>query len=334
VYHTPRTKAEIAEELGVTPVFVEDKIELLEQNGFLVRQTGDKFTTYVKFSPESYSIERLEYVTKKELELASQLADEYAPAVRTAIADMRDIYIPGGNRELLEALAVYYGVSSKCGVDIKIDTSRYVIKTTDGGKYIASVDIPAIPSDPDYVRTIEMPSYWTCGSMTRLSRKYPSVYSWSVDSKLSSREGGWQNNLTEDYEYLYEFITGAIEDNPSNAEKFKRLRGRRFITDDGKANIMVAKGSFDEFSDKIPAPGESLLKKIAEYGLEAAEIEARDYPPQMRDLIMAWNAGGFVGNTVAMMVMDILYGNGTFHPLGENEKVTSNLIMFCDTLPA
>lgn len=54
----------------------------------------------------------------------------------------------------------------------------------------------------------------------------------------------------------------------------------------------------------------------------------------MRDLVMAWEAGGFVGNTVAIMVMDILYDSGTFRPLTENEKVTSNLIMFSDTLPA
>lgn len=33
------------------------------------------------------------------------------------------------------------------------------------------------------------------------------------------------------------------------------------------------------------------------------------------------------------MVMDILYNNGTFKELSENEKVTSNLIMFCDKLP-
>ena len=49
VYHTPRTKEEIAEELGVTPVFIEDNIKLLEENGFLVKEKG-KYTTYVRFS--------------------------------------------------------------------------------------------------------------------------------------------------------------------------------------------------------------------------------------------------------------------------------------------
>ena len=62
-------------------------------------------------------------------------------------------------------------------------------------------------------------------------------------------------------------------------------------------------------------------------------VIAKDYPPQMRDLIVNWNAGGFVGTTVALMLMDILYENGTFKPLTEEEKVTSNLLMFCDRLP-
>jgi glycerol-3-phosphate acyltransferase PlsY len=35
----------------------------------------------------------------------------------------------------------------------------------------------------------------------------------------------------------------------------------------------------------------------------------------------------------AVMVLDILYGNGTFRLLGEQEKVTANLIMLSDVLP-
>jgi hypothetical protein len=53
----------------------------------------------------------------------------------------------------------------------------------------------------------------------------------------------------------------------------------------------------------------------------------------MRDLVISWHAGGFVSNTVAAMVMDILYSNGTFKKLTDNEKVTSDLLMFCDVLP-
>ena len=60
--------------------------------------------------------------------------------------------------------------------------------------------------------------------------------------------------------------------------------------------------------------------------------EAKFYPAQMQDLIVCTHSN-FISNTVAMMVMDILYSDGTFALLSEKEKITANLLMFSDTLP-
>lgn len=333
VYYEPRTKEEIAEELGVTPVFLEEKINYLEENGFLVRQAGNKYTTYVCFDTDTYSLELEENKIKKKLEVAEVLAKYYAEEIRKAIADVEDVYIPGGNRQLLEAAAIVYGITDKCKLSLKTDISKYYIKTTAGGNYIANVFLPQTQSDPDYKPTIKSPSYWACGTMTRGSDKYPGVYSWSIDSRYSTREGAWMNNHNSDYEYLYEFMTGAISDTPANEGKFKRLRKRKFITEDNVVNIMVVKGKYKDFFDKIPSLDKKIKDKFAEYALETAMLLAKDYPPQMQDLIIFYNTVGFIGNEVALMVLDILYGNGTFRPLTENEKVTSNLIMFSDVLP-
>ncbi len=334
VYHSPKTKEEIAEELGLTPVYLEDKIHLLEDNGFLVRTTGDRYTTYVRFEPEKFSLELYENKLKVQLEIAEILAKEYAPLVRKAIEDVKDVYIPDGNRELFEAAAVFYGVGNKCDIPINKDLSNYIIKTTAGGEFIATVHLDAKQSDPDYRPTLKLPSYWACGSMTRISEKYPSVYSWSVDTRYSSRKGTWSNNLTSDYEYLYEFLTGAICDNVANADKINRLRERGFLTDDNKVNIMMVMGAAEDFFAKIPALNDQFKDKFADTALKIAIHEAKSYPPQMQDLIISWGVGHFIGNTVAVMVMDVLYNNGTFKPLTENEKGTSNLIMFSDILPA
>lgn len=333
VYYTPRTKEEIAEELGVTPVFIEDKIDLLESNGFLVRKAGGKFTTYVEFDPPTYSLEKQENQLKKQLEIAQKLVEAYVPSVRQAISAVHEAYIPSGNRALLEAAAIFYGVANKCQLDVKKDLSPYYIKTTGGGNYIAFVETERTQTDPDYIPTLQLPSMWACGNMTRWSSKYP-VYAWSIDSRYSSRKGGWQNNLTSDYEYLYEFMTGAIADDLANADKFKRLRERQFISEDNQVNIMVVKGKAEDFFARIPALEEKFKKQFADYAFEYAQIIARDYPPQMQDLIVSWTAGGFVSNTVALMVMDILYGNGTFQALTDREKITSNLLLFTDVLPS
>ena len=88
-----------------------------------------------------------------------------------------------------------------------------------------------------------------------------------------------------------------------------------------------------EFFAKIPELDEKIKSTFADYALEQAMLIAKDYPPQMRDIVVAGNVVAFVDSKVALMVMDILYGNGTFRPLTEDEKITSTLLMFCDRLP-
>ena len=333
VYHEPKTMVEIAEELGVTPVYIEDTVKELESNGFLVMKAGNRYTTYVRFNPETYSLKQQDTRKQKQMEVASLLVREYVPQVRAAIADVKDIYIPSGNREVFEAAAIFYAVSNKCGVTLKKDLSQYRIKTLAGGDFIAYVDIPATQTDSDYVPAQSYPSYWACGDMTRWSEKYPSVYSWSIDTRYCSRTGAWKNNLTSDYEYLYEFITGQIEDTPASKEKFDRLRKRGYLSEDNKINIMVIREDQNEFFSKIPPLDKKLKKTFADYALEQAMLASKNYPPQMRDLAVSHSAHNFVDTTVAIMVMDILYQNGTFRPLTEDERTTSNLLMFCDRLP-
>lgn len=333
VYHSPKTLKEIAEELGVTPVYIEDAVKELENNGFLVRKSGNRFTTYVYFNSETYSLEQEHKQLEKKMEVAKLLAYEYVPIVREAIKNFDDVYIPGENRELFEAAVIFYAISNKCEIKLETDLSQYVIKTLDGGEYMASVNIPTTASDPDYIPQKTYPSYWACGNMNRWSEKYPCVYSWSIDSRYSSRKGKWQNNLTSDYEYLYELLTGAIDETTANKEKFERLRNREFLTDDNKINIMIVLSDPDNFFSKLPSLDEKYKKLFADHALEEATLLSNDYPPQMRDYVMHWNVFGFIGREIAIMVMDILYGNGTFRHLTDEEKITSNLLMFCDRLP-
>ena len=347
VYWQPRTAEEIAEELGMTPVYLKERIDFLEGNGFLVKTAGGRYTTYVKFSTEEYSLEQQEQELKLQLAIAETLVKEYVPLVRMAVSEAADVYIPGGNRELLDAAAIFWSVLNKCGIPIQKDLSRYMIETTAGGCFTAAVDLECRAADPDYRWERQWPQYSVCGNMTRQSSKYPAVFAWSADSRHDSRTGTWKNNLSTDYEYLYEYMRGMLgaapaEDlaaasafcvNPANAEKFARLRERKFLTADGKVNIMVVKEPQEEFFARIPALSDELKARFADKALEFAAMSAKRFPPQMQDLIIAWVVSGFIGSTVAQMVTDILYGNGTFQPLTENEKVTANLLMFSDVLP-
>jgi len=334
VYHSPKTKQEIAQELGLTPVYIEDMINLLEDNGYIVKTKGDKYTTYVSFTPETYFREHTENLIKVQLEIAKELVKEYVPLVREAIRETDNIYIPTGNRELFEAAVILHSILNKCRLEYVGEMSKYVIKDTEGGRYYAFVDIHSQCSDPDYEPVFkDLPSYWACGDMNRRSEKYPDLYAWSVDSRYSSRQGGWKNNLTADYEYLYEYIKGDISNTPANAEKISRLRERRFIADDGTCNIMIFKGKREELFGKIPCLDQSVKERYAKQALDHAMQTAKNYPPQMQDLIVNFELGDFIGQRVALMVMDILYSDGIFKSLTKAEMVTSNLIMFSDILP-
>ena len=195
VYFKPRSVKEIAEELGMTPVFIEDKAALLEKNGFLVRQKGDRYTTYVKISPRTYSKEQIDTANRIRADIAERLIREYVPAVRKSIENIKDIYIPGGNRELFEAAVIFYAVQNKCVLNIREtgDYDKYIIQPTDGGRFAALVQLQQECIDPDYVMTVQG-DYFFCGNMWRQSGKYP-VSSWSVDSHLDSREGCWDAAL-------------------------------------------------------------------------------------------------------------------------------------------
>lgn len=337
VYYEPKSKEEIAEELGVTLVFIEDKINGLEENGFLVPTANGKYTTYVMFSPETYSQELIEKVYMKKQEVARMLVEEYVPQVREAIKDIKDVYIPSSNRELFEAAVITYAITNKCGLSINNDISsfcsKYIVKTTDGGKYFVFVnDVPSERSDPDYVSRCEVKGYPSCGGMTRASTKYLGVASWSLDTDYCSRKGRWENNLVCDFEYMYEYVKGEIKDTPANEEKFKRLKSREYISDDGKVNIMMMKCSASEFEDMIPKLGEELKAKFADAALELAMVDAKRFPPQMQDLIIL-AAGNFVDNQVALMAKEILYSSRVFKEMTEEERITSDLIMFSDVLP-
>ena len=96
---------------------------------------------------------------------------------------------------------------------------------------------------------------------------------------------------------------------------------------------MLVKGNCEDFFAKIPELEECYKEKVAPFALEYAAMIGKQYPPQMQDLITAYEVGGFISNSVAIMVMDILYADGTFKPVTEREAVTTNLLMFTDILP-
>ena len=128
-------------------------------------------------------------------------------------------------------------------------------------------------------------------------------------------------------------MNGTLIQNPSNAEKFERLRQRGYLTDDNRVNLIVVKEEGDKFFQKIPLVSQQLRGTLVQKALENATMKAKQYPPQMQDLIMNWEKNSIIGRPAAIMLLDILYQNGTLKLLTQREMAASQLIVFSDILP-
>ena len=101
-----------------------------------------------------------------------------------------------------------------------------------------------------------------------------------------------------------------------------------------RAMSCVVRGDMDGFMKSLPVMDEAKMKPYADFALETAMVDAKKYPPQMRDLVVAWDVAQFICSTVAIMTLDMLYADGTFRALTKEEKVAANLLMFADRIPA
>jgi RNA polymerase sigma factor (sigma-70 family) len=329
VYFAPKDEREIADELGISPVYLDDIIDKLERNGFLTRTKNNKLTTFVFIA--AYSREAEEAESEARLEVAHLLQKEYAPLVLKAAQSISNVYIPGENRLLLYATLLSFAVMNNNEFGQRQDLTKYRIKPTDGGDYIAH----AYPKVTDNVALIQKGKEWLyniCGPMTRCSEKYPGVGSWSLDSVLSAREGAWQNNLTEDYDYLYEFIFGKLPVGPENAEKYKRLLDRRFLGDNGTVQTIVSKNSLEALQNAMPALPESLKVKLAAFAGQSYEIKKQLHPPQMHAFVYA-QCQRVVTPQTAITLQHMMIEDGSLPVFTDTERVALNLLMFSDRLP-
>lgn len=73
--------------------------------------------------------------------------------------------------------------------------------------------------------------------------------------------------------------------------------------------------------------------EFAGVALEQAMEAAKRFPAQMQDFEVWHDVWGFIDNVEAILVLDELYDSGVFRPLKEEERVTSQLLMFADRLP-
>lgn len=279
-YHQPRTINEIADELGVNPIFIEDEVKILEEYGFMDRLRGDKFQTHMRIyeaNRESTAIYREAY--KKYVPLFSE---KFFAPILNGITEIPDfVHVPDNDLNV-------YKWSLMCFLAFKLaiaetDDQKYMVERPDGGKYtaFASVEVRANwePSDDEPYE-----KFWACGDMWRDMEQYEWL-GWQLNCYWSARGGNWRENLSSDYEKLDYFLRGELPEVPANLESYRRLLEKGYLikeNGDYKCNVILC-DSYQKWNDHIPNASEEITKLSKEYVQMVTKAELIGQPKHMHE---------------------------------------------------
>lgn len=327
-YHKPRTVNEIAEELGVNPIFVEDEVAVLEEYGYMDKLADGKYRTNINiYIPSNERNAIYSEIDKKYTEL---FAEKFFIPYLESVKEIPDfLTVPDNDLNVLKWSMVPF-LSHKLAT-AEITDWKYSVKRKDGGDFVANavLDVPIKSSEKENI-------YWACGDMWRNSQdsansftwdKPSSWRSWRLDVYWGSREG-WRENHTEDFEKLYYFMKGELAENEANVYAYKRLLDRGYLvkTDEGyKVNIILS-DSMDKWFGLFPKASDEVTALSREYAEKAAEADTLNQPEHMHELIRYYDQ-----NAACILhthIMEYLLNKGVLKLPAEEQRKGLCTVMF------
>lgn len=282
-YHQPRTINEIAQELGINPIFVEDEVAVLEEYGFMDKLSNGKYRTNIHLYEVNETIYRIySEIDKKFPKLLAQAY--FAPALESITQIPEWLSVPDDDINLLRWCLVCF-MSDKLALG-EYDNSKFSVKRPDGGDFIAFAQVL---KKLDFEVTIEEPSiYGFCGHMWRENfSDNISWKSWQFNCHWTDRASDWRENRNEDYDKLYFWLNGLLPGTVSNAENYARLLEKGYILKEGneyKSNIILC-DSEDKWWEFIPEANSQAMELSREYVSHAIRAELCGQPEHMHELI-------------------------------------------------
>jgi len=289
-YHTPKTINEIAEELGVNPIFVKDEVDVLEEYGFLDLLPGGKYRTNIYIT--EMTIETAEKIHTLEETYAEQFAAYFVSALEKVCEIPAYMTVPDDDLNLLKWTLVPF-LSHQLGT-AKVSDEKYSVKRKDGGDYVAHADVDV---------TLDLPFddsiYWYCGDMWR-DKQYEGPFTWDkraviwqawqMNCHWTDRPLEWRDNLWTDYDKVYEFLNGRLPADECHYSDYQRLLDKGYLLKDGdnyKCNLILCRDRekwYDWYKSLLPVT-EELLTISKSFAQQLAEAEIVNQPPHMHALV-------------------------------------------------
>jgi RNA polymerase sigma factor (sigma-70 family) len=287
VRNTAKTINEIADDLGVSPVYVETEVEFLEEYGFLQAQKDKYIVNFIISEPTAELLTMQNDMYKRAAELFAN--DLYDELTSSGILDDPDIWCgqtdepisltesPKADRNfILWTLIPYIAAwSGENLMDESISFEEVATIRPDGAHniYHASVvpDEMVLPDDYVYMRN------W-CGPMWN---KGDYQMMWQIDSEWSNRAPVKERNIPEEQERTITLLNWE-KHNLLSKHDYAWLAERGYIKTNGdydghfKSAWQIVVLASNEIRDKLLAIGERIKVKYQTefYALKAPYAEA------------------------------------------------------------
>ncbi len=321
-YHTPRTIHEIAEELGVNPIFVADEVAVLEEYGFMDKLAGDKYRTNIHIT------ESTEEGYRRGKELAAKyvplLAKEYFAPILESITEIPDwLTVPDGDINLVKWSMISFLAYKLVPTDI--DYFKFAVNRKDGGNYVAMANV--IKETPWVDKNDE--KYGFCGDMWRgntTERKW--WRSWQNNCYWTDRERSWRDNLNEDYDKLYHFLKGELPETEANIESYQRLLDKGYlIKENGSYHCnLILCDSEQKWRSFLPEADAKMQALAKEYAAERTKVDILGQPEHMHEMIAYYDQSSVV--SLFTRIMEELLNMGVLKEPTAVQKKGLCTIMF------
>ena len=317
-YRQPISIPEIAKQLSAPRNVVEEEIEFIEKNGFMINTSADNYLTNMLL--HDYTLEVEEELHKIYTRAAMEICDKYVPSL-FAVPSI----VPIDNDFYMWSL-ITFACSRKCFIpDLNQQLEPFYVKRKDGSKNLAYATVLK-----DYKYSYRHDLYRCYGDkdFTIAPEIFP-FRVWQFNSYYSDRADGKIASSFAGFPDLYDFIHNRLENDPDKEERMERIIRNGLVTNN-EINIIVIKKSLKDFTDLLPAMSDELVELNHELDRQVYELCKTQYPLQMQDLFSVFCKNTLNTGGVKTRILEMLLQKGVLKPLTEHQKKTVNMIMFLE----
>lgn len=280
-YHTPISILEIANELGVSPIFIEDEVEELCEYGFIDLLPNGKYQTNMLINEQE---EKEEQETEEiYMKYTNIMIEKYFIKLFEIQKEIEKLPVYYTNRDfnfLMWSLIMYASYKLEFPELKTISFEEVSVPRKDGGNYISQA---YLKKDCFHKKNWKN----SCGYMFR---QHGEIEGMQIKVYWSGEVLDWRDNVMSDYILLYDYIQNNLPQNDRNLESYERLVKKGYLVKEKsgyKANIVYCpdKNIREKLDDLLPKPDKDIVEIAKNMEKELYHLKKRGQPAHIHKII-------------------------------------------------